>query len=316
MSLGLCCHYLSEVPNKRGTYQNILKQRVLQLGRWQAGAYSEKYVRQLYIDNVNTLITQLPDIFERYKVFRFPSGIFPLYDVVPREWWDNGVITTMLSVLGNIVKAHGVRATFHPGQFCSLTSDDSRIIANSVREINHHAWIFDEMKLPATPFHAINVHGGKSDRQERLAFMLDTHSVGLDEHELSSSARARITLENDESCYSVIDLLEIHKLTGVPIVFDSHHHTFNDDGIDMDLASKACKATWLPSGCKPLQHISNSDQLLSESASFIKRRAHSDYIWHIPECQRIDVVNDMISLDVECKMKNLAVDALQRLLTG
>jgi UV DNA damage endonuclease len=316
MSFGLCCHYLAAIPHKRGTYQNILKQRVIQLGRWRSGAYDEEYVRQLYIDNVKTLIDNLPDIFERYKVFRFPSGIFPLYDMVPREWWDNGTITTLLSILGNLVKAHGVRATLHPGQFCSLTSDDPKIISNSVREINHHAWIFDAMNLPATPYHAINIHGGKSDRLESLMFMLDKWSRGMQNATLDDSALARITLENDESCYSVADLLEVHNAVGVPIVFDSHHHTFNDGGIDMELASKACKATWLKSGCKPLQHISNSDQDLPQSASFIKRRAHSDYIWHVPECQRLDIVNDMIDLDVECKMKNLAVDALQRLLTG
>lgn len=45
---------------------------------------------------------------------------------------------------------------------------------------------------------------------------------------LSPNCRARLTVENDDrpSMYSVPDLMYLHKLIGIPIVFDFHHHKF------------------------------------------------------------------------------------------
>jgi UV DNA damage endonuclease len=220
---------------------------------------------------------------------------------LPRQTYESDAdIVSRFEAIGRLVREHDVRATFHPGQFCSLSSDSPSTVRQAVAELDHHAWQFDCMGLPATPFHAINIHGGKSDRSDNLKHVVNT--------QLSSTARARLTFENDESCYSVADLLDIWKSTGVPVLFDSHHHTFNDAGLPMDLASRAAKATW--GDVRPLQHISNSEPTLAPNASFTKLRAHSEYIHHIPQVQLDDVRAGAIDLEVEAKLKNLAIDRM------
>jgi UV DNA damage endonuclease len=300
-NLGLCCHFLEpSTPGYQNTgYKNILTQRVLQLGRYKDRKYSIHQISSLYENNVDTLIKRLPKIFETYKVFRMPSGFFPLFDYVDELLWNNDKIREKLSCLGNIVKQNNVRVTFHPGQFCSLTSLNIHVRRNSVREINHHAWIMDMMGLEQTPYYAINVHGGMRDREYCLVEEIKY---------LPQSTRARLTLENDESCYSVGDLLKVYKQTNVPVVFDSHHHTFNDDGLTHQEAYDACVQTW--GKIKPKQHISNTTLGL-ENSSFTKRRQHSHYIHQIPECQLNGVRNNQIDLMCEAKLKNIAIEKMK-----
>lgn len=309
--LGLCCHYL--VPGKGSQpFVNLLKQRTLQLGRFRAGAYSPAYIKQTWIDNLTTLSTHLPTIFKTYKVFRFPSGILPLWDQLPEDsYTEDAQILDLFSRIGQEVLQNNVRATFHPGQFCSLSSDSPEVHENAVRELNHHAWQFDAMGLPQNPYYAINVHGGKRDRTANLIYAINSTSGTQPHRRLTPGARKRLTLENDEMCYSVVDLLKVFQETGVPIVFDSHHHTFKTGGINMQLASNACKETW--GDVKPLQHISNSPNLPA-NAPIQKRRAHSDFIQYVPQPQLVDITTDVIDLDVEAKMKNLAVDAMKILI--
>ena len=200
-NLGLCCQYLDDND------KNILKVSSLQLGRYNKGLYSEEKIKETYFNNLNNLVKNLDFVFSKgYKLFRFPSGIFPLFDKVPQELWDNSINKRLLSKIGKLVKDYEVRATFHPGQFCSLSSDSEDVVINSVIEINHHSWIFDQMGLPASPFCAINVHGGKSDRISNLV-----NGIGL----LDDSARSRLTLENCETSYNTSQLYDVYEQTAM-----------------------------------------------------------------------------------------------------
>jgi UV DNA damage endonuclease len=155
----------------------------------------------------------------------------------------------------------------------------------------------DLIGLPRTPYAAINIHGGKRDR---LAQLVD----GI--RSLPDNARNRLTLENDESCYNLLDLLPASEATGVPVCWDSHHHTFNDAGMGLEDAYGLAVYTWQKFSCKPLQHLSNTT-IGMEDGNFTERRKHSPYIHTIPDCQRDGLVDDVIDVDVEAKAKNLAV---------
>ena len=45
---------------------------------------------------------------------------------------------------------------------------------------------------------------------------------------LSPGAQKRLTVENDDTpnSYSISDLMTLHEETGIPLVFDFHHHKF------------------------------------------------------------------------------------------
>ncbi len=115
-----------------------------------------------------------------------------------------------------------------------------------------------------------------------------------------------MTLENDERCYSTSDLYKVFEETGVPVVFDSHHYKFNTGGIAEEKAFDLAKSTW--GKVRPLTHLSNTEPSLANEKAFNKLRQHSQYVHYIPDYQLQDNNNDLIDIDFEFKMKNLAIE--------
>jgi len=300
MSTGICCHWLEEKVHPRSGKRelvNIFDEKTLQLGRYRLGKYSEESIKALYVHNVKRLAEMLPKMHgQGVSLFRISSAMFPLSDQVPKSLWDNDDVKKHLKIAGDFVKGKNMRVSTHPGQFCVLSSDSDDVVHKAFVELGIHAWMFDMMGLDESPYFAINIHGGKTDRSSRLIDQIKS---------LPNNVRNRLTLENCETAYSVVDLLPVHLETGVPIVFDSHHHVFNDGEITMEDAHMATMETW-PKNIKPLQHISNTDPSLV-NGSFTDRRKHSDMIHYVPEPQLRDLRNGVIDVEVEAKLKNLAV---------
>lgn len=298
--LGICCHFLKEETKPRSGekfYVNAMEERTLQLGRYRSGKYTPEMIKGTYVNNVKNLATMLPKI-RKYgaRLFRISSAMFPLADQVDRELWDNDEVKKWLKVAGEYVLANDMRVTTHPGQFCVLSSDSDSVVEKAFVELGIHGWMFDAMGLDHSPKWAINIHGGKADRSSRLIEQIKS---------LPDNVRKRLTLENDENSYSVIDLLKVHQATGVPVVFDSHHHVFNDGELTMEEAFDASCQTWT-GGVRPLQHISNTEPSLV-NGSLLARRKHSDMIHYVPGPQLKALRDDVVDVEVEAKQKNLAV---------
>jgi UV DNA damage endonuclease len=305
MAIGVCCHWLEEKTKPRSGKKelvNIFDERTLQLGRYRQGKYSDEVIKGTYVHNVKRLAEMMPFMHAQgVQLFRISSAMFPLADQVDRSLWDNPEVIQQLTNVGAYIKQRGIRVTTHPGQFCVLSSDSDSVVAKAFVELNIHGWMFDAMGLDASPFYAINIHGGKSDRASRLIDQIKS---------LPNNVRKRLTLENDESAYNVVDLLSVFKETGVPVVFDSHHHTFNDSGITVDEAFAAAAETW-PEGIKPLQHLSNTEPALV-NGNFMDRRKHSDMIHYVPDVQLAALRENTIDVEVEAKMKNLATTKMKK----
>jgi UV DNA damage repair endonuclease len=133
----------------------------------------------------------------------------------------------------------------------------------------------------------------KEDKKESISNKLFREAV-----------KNRLTLENDESYYSIVDLYKVFEETGVPICWDSHHHSFNDGGISNEESLQKCIKSW--NSIKPLTHLSNTDPTLV-NGSFTDRRKHSNYVHYIPDCQFQANNNDEIDIEMEFKMKNIAL---------
>jgi|GEM_PF-1947222 len=303
MPLGVVCHWLVPLTKRDGTIEwaNGMGERLLQLGRWRDGLYTEDQVASVLRSNVENLERMARTIVRETRCFRLSSNILPLMDVVPQYLWDTPEVRGPLARAGRIFMDAGTRVVSHPGQFCVLSSDSDAIVANAVRELSSHAWVFDAMGLPQTPHAAINIHGGKRDRIDRLISSIKDLPWGV---------RSRLTLENDESAYGVLDLLRVADATGVPICWDSHHWTFRTSDLSIDEAYRISCDTWTD-GVRPLQHVSNSPPG-PEGRSFMELRKHSQYLEFIPEPQLQGVRDGTLDLEVEAKMKNLAVAAIRK----
>lgn len=297
--LGLVCHFVEERKKRNGEIiiHNKFESKTLQLGAFRRGKYSDDLIKQTYIHNVEKTIEVMPEIVDAgIRLFRLSSNLFPLYDQVPKSCWDNPEVKGALARLGQYVKSKDMRICVHPGQFCVLSSDSDLVVAKSFEELAIHGWLFDQMGLEHSPKYAINIHGGKSDRITRLIDQIKS---------LPDNVRKRLTLENDESSYSVVDLLNVHHETNVPICFDSHHFTFNTGDLSFEEAYQASCETWT-AGIKPLQHISNTEPEYA-NGSFADRRKHSKFIHYVPALQLQGLRDDTVDVEVESKNKNLAL---------
>jgi UV DNA damage endonuclease len=118
----------------------------------------------------------------------------------------------------------------------------------------------------------------------------------------SNSVKKRLTIENDDKAtmYSVKDLMYIHKETGIPIVFDYHHHQFCTGDLTEEQALKLAATTW-PKDIGQEVHYSES-KALHENNSKLKPQAHSDYINSLPNTYGLDV-----DIMVEAKAKELSI---------
>ena len=233
------------------------------------------------------------------KFFRLSSAMVPWGDGLDlTNLKDYNEISNALRRAGDYAKANGIRINSHPGPFNVLPSPNEEVIQKTFADLELHGKIFDMMGLSKTHYNNINIHcnGVYGDKQSAMDRLITNFK------RLSPSVRKRLTLENDDkaSMYSVKDLMYIHKHTGIPIVFDYHHHQFCTGGLSEEEALKLASTTW-PDGIKQEVHYSES-KALHENNPKEKPQAHSLYINSLPNTYGLD-----LDVMVEAKGKELAI---------
>jgi UV DNA damage endonuclease len=253
------------------------------------------YASELALQNSRDLFEILKwNVNNGIKLFRVSSDMLPWaseYNV--EDMPDFQKISNILKGCGTYANDNGVRLTSHPGPFNVLVSPNPKVVQNTITDLELHGKLFDLMGLSLTPYNKINIHcngvyGDKIAAMDRFCENFE---------KLSPSVRKRLTVENDDkaSMYSVADLMYIHTKTGIPIVFDYHHHQFCTGGLSERQALLLATSTWRKSGVTPVVHY-------SESKEGAKPQAHSDYITALPNTHRMNV-----DIMVEAKAKELAI---------
>jgi UV DNA damage endonuclease len=234
------------------------------------------YASELALQNAKDLYSILKwnaenDIF----FFRLGSDLFPWGNKMNvRMLPDFEEIHAVLAQCGEFAKRNDIRITTHPGPFNLLASPKDDVVVNTIRDLEMHALLFDLMGLSRTPYNKINIHVGATYGDKETAAATWCKNF----HRLSEGVHSRLTIENDDKAnmFSVVDLHElIHKPTGIPIVFDYHHHTFNTGDLSEEQALKLAASTW--KDITPAVHYSES-KALHENNDKLNPRAHSDYI--------------------------------------
>lgn len=289
--IGLCCQYLE---NKKNKYVNITNEKTLRYNEYLKNKYSNDKIIDTWKNNIDGMFNIIKKCNElNIKVFRISSNLFSLYDSC-ENLLENDELKLKLNGVGKYCIENNIRLTSHPDQFVVLSSNNKDVIDKSIKMLEHHAWIFDNMGLDKTPYYSINIHGGKRGNLKVLIDSINT---------LKENVRNRLTLENDELSYNVKDLYEVYKEVGVPICFDSHHHTFNTGDYVDEKAFDISLSTWKH---KPMTHLSNTDPN-NINGNFQDRRKHSDYVHYIPSYQLKYNNENKIDIDFEFKMKNIAI---------
>jgi UV DNA damage endonuclease len=258
------------------------------------------YVSELALKNSSDIIRILEwNRMNRIKFFRLSSAVIPWGDHIDlTQLKDYKEIKRELKKAGDFAKFHNMRINSHPGPFCVLTSPKESVVENAIADLELHGKIFDMMGLDKSPYNNINIHcnGVYGDKKSAMDRFITNFK------RCSKSVQKRLTLENDDknSMYSVRDLMYIHERTGIPIVFDYHHHQFCTGDLSEEDALKLAATTW-PMGITQEVHYSES-KALHENNIKLKPQAHSDYINSLPNTYGLDV-----DIMVEAKAKELAI---------
>lgn len=288
--LGLCCIF-AEAPIKFGT---TTVTHIMKLERAQALDKLSK----LCMSNANALMEAL-QYCQKNNIgcFRVNSHILPIkthdqagYEV--EELPNHEAIVKRFKECGEFAKTHNIRTCFHPDQFVVLNSQNPDVVRRSIIEIEYQVMVAEWVNADVVNIHA---GGGYGNKSKALADF--THNF----YKLSAKARNLLTIENDDTTFTPIDLLPVCENLGVPLVYDVHHHrVLSDDLLIHDCTEMAIK-TW---NREPLFHLSSPINGWGEKDEY----QHHDYIniQDFPNCW----VNKHITVEIEAKAKELAVRKL------
>jgi UV DNA damage endonuclease len=219
-----------------------------------------------------------------------PLATHPLTGYTLEQLDPGGGVAGTLSFAGALAQAYDIRLSLHPDQFVVLNSEREPVVQSAIQEMELHGEVAELVGADVIVLHGGGGVGGATVALERL-------ERGLDR--LSPRARERVALENDDRCFTLRDLMPLCERTGVPLVYDVHHHRCLADGYSVGEATDLAFGTW--GDREPYAHLSSP----KEGWAGPNVRAHADYIdpADFPE----EWVTRAMTIDVEAKAKERAV---------
>ncbi len=294
MRLGLCCLFTTAPITFRTT-------TATHIAKLSACERREK-LNDIALHNAKTLHTALAFCHTLgIRAFRILCGVWPLYTHPELGYRAETLrsgdeIISSLRNAGEFAQRHGIRLSFHPDQFTLLSTNRREVLEASLRDLHYIAELSELLGADVINIHGGGVYGDKQGALERLERNIER---------LPEAIRRRLTLENDDVSYTPLDLLPVCHATGIPLVYDVHHHRCLPDTLSIEEASALAMRTW---NREPLFHISSS----RNTAPGANPRPHADYI--IPSDFPAFWRDLPITVDVEAKAKEAAVLALAKAL--
>ncbi len=289
---GLCCQFLdSPIKFRTATHGYV-------------STLTPKNRRGYLADIADHNAIALADAVERCHelgigAFRITSQVLPLathpltgYTLEQLD--PSGGVAGAFAYAGALAQAYDIRLSLHPDQFVVLNSERELVVQSAIQELELHGEVAELVGADVIVLHGGGGVGGASTALERL-------ERGLDR--LSPRARDRLALENDDRCFTPRSLIPLCERTGVPLVYDVHHHRCLADGLSVEEATELAFATWRDR--EPYAHLSSP----KEGWTGPNVRAHADYIdpADFPE----EWLSRIMTIDVEAKAKERAVLAIK-----
>ena len=235
--------------------------------------------------------------------YRVSSNLFPLltYNVANLKLTDYPDYIDIMAALADcasVVRDKGVRISCHPDQFNVLASMGKPQVDKSIKELNHHGWLMDQLggwRDYRTPIN-IHVNNTKGEPSE-IAARFMSNLAKCDE-----SVRSRLVVENEDKGIWTPKLLSEH--FDLPITYDNLHHKCLPDGLSHSQAFSLCYKSWMRGGYfKPLFHYSESHPDKTNP------RSHAD----MPSERPYETFSMPVDYDIELKSKDAAIEAFASL---
>ncbi|MEK5177070.1 MULTISPECIES: UV DNA damage repair endonuclease UvsE [Paenibacillus] len=259
----------------------------------------------------NTLRLMKHNVASDIMVYRLTSKIIPLATHPDLQDWNPfAALAEEFAEVGQYVKKHGLRVSFHPDHFTVLSTPRPEVLINSVRDLQYHVDMLVAMGLPAMAKNNIHIGGAYGDKPV-AAKRFEEHFRAL-----PSALQERITLENDDKTFTAPETLAVSQSVGLPMVLDIHHQWVNNEGeLPWELWPDILK-TWrselaqkdVPSGelLPPKIHVSSP-------RSPSDPRSHADGVEPAPLLaflKRIAADTPAVDVMIEAKLKDGALFGL------
>jgi len=186
----------------------------------------------------------------------------------------------------------------HPGQYTLLNSNKEEVVDRSIQDLKYHQIIGNMMGVQDLITHVGGVYGNRNTALERWSKVYKS---------LPSDIRCLIRLENDDRLFTIKEVLGLSKITGVPAVFDYHHHRINPS-IDAKEAMVQSIKTWQDIA-DPKIHLSSgrSKKLDSSHHDIILREDYEELLSILPKTK-----GSKIYIMLEAKKKEQAIINLRK----
>jgi UV DNA damage endonuclease len=290
---GLCCLFRTEpVRFRHATATHVLKM---------PDAKRIAHLSEICRENAESLGLAIRTAAKLgIRAFRILSPLFPLYthpdagfdlDSLP----DAARIRAALADARFAARTHDVRLSFHPDQFILLNSPRQDVVESAIHDLEYQSMLSSMVGADV-----INIHlgGTYGDKPAAIRRFLDAV------RSLDASVKSLLSLENDDRSYSPEDILPVCSETGIPMVYDVHHHRCLPDRLSVEEATRLAFDTWNVCGREPYCHISSPRSGWDGNGD---PRPHADFIdiRDFPECWLTET--RCFTLDVEAKAKEPAV---------
>lgn len=290
MRLGLCCIFHKEPIKFRRTTAAYLKR--------QKKDAALRYLAEIAAANAKAVKSALEYCRNNgIGAFRINSQILPLkthpevgYKISDLPRYEQ--IVADFEECGRFSRHYEIRTSFHPNQFIVLSSPDETLVQRSIADLAYQTEVSEWVNADVINIHAGGAYGDKENSLKRLEDVI---------RGLPSTIRSRLTLENDDRSYTPRDLLPFCERTGIPFVYDVHHHRCLPDGLSEKEVTTMTLATW---NREPLFHVSSP----ADGWGGANPRSHHDYL--DPDDLPTDWLDLNITFDIDAKAKEVAINRL------
>jgi len=202
-------------------------------------SYSDRYLKDTVESNLSCLLQTLEyNVKHRLFFFRITSDLIPFAShPICTFPWQAHFRTTFLEI-GAFIKKHQIRISMHPGQFTLINAEKESVFKRSLAELMYHIHVLESLGLDATSKIQIHIGGLYRNREASLRRFIRRY------HQLDDCIRKHLVIENDDYGFSLRDCLRIHHKTGIPVIFDTFHHSINYHGETRIDSLNAVEKTW------------------------------------------------------------------------
>lgn len=317
--LGFACRVLDKDKQPSAVYKYCTQT----LSAFRNSGYQADPVRKLISHNLKTLeqiIVRLSTVHPNKRMYRIPDDMFLFLDLPEashiyndKAWMEE--ISHNLCGLGRLAMMHDVRLSIHPAQFIVPNSKNPVVREKSIRYLESWARIAQTMgyKGQGKDGFCINIHlgSGYDSTQELIKSWTSL--------KLSNVLRNLLTIENNDSRWTLKDLIYTCEAVDVRPVFDMHHHwCVTGKWLTADLVYKHVKEQW--HDLRPKIHFSlpkpdvfkncmqaNDFGMPIKTPDLKSIKSHSDDFWFEASLQYLATYTKNFDVMIELKNKNWAV---------